>query len=829
MTEPSSSTTTPTIHLPKQERTVHKDGDIDHDVQCPICLRCDNDDDEFDTDNDVEEINDDDDDDDDDNAKEDDASMKEYTNDDDVGVDHADHRNNSNQKKEMMKTKKKGSLSLVHGPCRHKFCLPCLKQVFASSYSNTTTTNNNNNNDNHNTTIPDIILSIPTQDDLFHIPIMGRCPICRQTLCLLDLRADSNVVAVGTTSIDTTITTNTSTGGRNNCNRVPVDDLSSEQQRQHQKTHPVDGPLVVPIEVDISTTELAGLTFILKGRDEGDFSIHFPSPSIVTSSASVPHQSQHPQQQQQQFTTADDVVNRDESSSRPTIAATDDDDYDDDGNDGVEHNSDGGLTAEVTSNRHEENLPFLNVSKVSTKQQQKNMFLSGHPWVFDDGRKVDCTKKYFQKESIQYHKESRTFRGTIVWDLVDEIDDIDHSQLKDDDDDEDSDANSVRRSSGNGGRQQEEELQSDQSQSQSQQHRQRQQRKDYTKRLQHCGRWEYMMSFSSDFRYVAKGVIIQHRDVCFQHPSSQFLFDGEWIVSLPSSSTTSKQLMVKVHGNKFVPCIQPLTTTNNGDGTLVATRNFTGCIEYTANDDLMSETTTYTASLIWPDQSNDEIGEPYVSIYSYTKFQLQIQNHTGKGPSNIGERIEWSLPSSSTEEHPTTAIAMVWERERATPDHVPLRVVKLNERDGHTRCFYHRVDAFQEFSVPVYHPETLWGNVFAQAFTVGLASYHFIAPAGLEGVGSAYISYENEATSYWPNLDNGQPIPSRMYFSEIIFGPSTYTFWGKIDWEGVHGTTWNGSRWWRYEITFSSDFSCIGTSEKSERAFFITHLCAYCP
>jgi hypothetical protein len=111
--------------------------------------------------------------------------------------------------------------------------------------------------------------------------------------------------------------------------------------------------------------------------------------------------------------------------------------------------------------------------------------------------------------------------------------------------------------------------------------------------------------------------------------------------------------------------------------------------------------------------------------------------------------------------------------------------------------------------IPVYHANTVWGNVFCQAFKVGLASYHFVPPtADEEQMGRVYISYENPATSEWPPLDNGQPIPAKVYFHNISF-PNATTFRGSILWEQDYGTPWQGMIRWEYEMIFDEEFTCI--------------------
>jgi Zinc finger, C3HC4 type (RING finger) len=112
----------------------------------------------------------------------------------------------------------------------------------------------------------------------------------------------------------------------------------------------------------------------------------------------------------------------------------------------------------------------------------------------------------------------------------------------------------------------------------------------------------------------------------------------------------------------------------------------------------------------------------------------------------------------------------------------------------------------------LHHPETFWGSVFCQANKIGWASYHFVhepRATGSDDQGAvAYISYEHQATSNWPPLDNGRPIPSRVYFRNIRC-PDPHTFRGSICWYDDYQTTWNGHSRWDYDIQFNSSFACI--------------------
>jgi hypothetical protein len=113
---------------------------------------------------------------------------------------------------------------------------------------------------------------------------------------------------------------------------------------------------------------------------------------------------------------------------------------------------------------------------------------------------------------------------------------------------------------------------------------------------------------------------------------------------------------------------------------------------------------------------------------------------------------------------------------------------------------------------PIYYSGAPWGNVFVQGLTVGYASYHFVSPDG-DGEHGAYISYEHIKCSYWPPLDDGSPVPSRVPFVNTSYEPSTRTFRGQIPWHDRYGTSWQECTLWEYEMTFDSEFLCIVAGE----------------
>lgn len=105
--------------------------------------------------------------------------------------------------------------------------------------------------------------------------------------------------------------------------------------------------------------------------------------------------------------------------------------------------------------------------------------------------------------------------------------------------------------------------------------------------------------------------------------------------------------------------------------------------------------------------------------------------------------------------------------------------------------------------------DTIFGSVYIQGSTKGLASYHFIS------IEESYVSYENTLCAMWPNLDDGSRPPARKPFTNCSYDSITRTFKGDIVWDP---TSWTGQKLWRYEMIFSDDYQTIegGTVIMSE-------------
>lgn len=90
----------------------------------------------------------------------------------------------------------------------------------------------------------------------------------------------------------------------------------------------------------------------------------------------------------------------------------------------------------------------------------------------------------------------------------------------------------------------------------------------------------------------------------------------------------------------------------------------------------------------------------------------------------------------------------------------------------------------------------LWGKVYVQGGTVGVASYHFFGTR-------SYISYSN---MNWRD-DNSVTFPLVKTFEGIKFDPDQRIFEAVINWTPV--TVNNGVYKWIYKMIFSEDYSKI--------------------
>ena len=98
-------------------------------------------------------------------------------------------------------------------------------------------------------------------------------------------------------------------------------------------------------------------------------------------------------------------------------------------------------------------------------------------------------------------------------------------------------------------------------------------------------------------------------------------------------------------------------------------------------------------------------------------------------------------------------------------------------------------------------PTTIFGGVYVQCNTVGLASYHFSHE-------ESYISY-CAAPPTW-RLDDGSPPPVKKPFLHSMYDASSRTFRAVVDWSD---NNFGGDAEWIYRMVFSEDFMTIEKGE----------------
>ena len=198
----------------------------------------------------------------------------------------------------------------------------------------------------------------------------------------------------------------------------------------------------------------------------------------------------------------------------------------------------------------------------------------------------------------------------------------------------------------------------------------------------------------------------------------------------------------------------------------------------------------------------------------------------GVAPVGVGETMEWTTPDpprlSSPHRRPGGTVS--WKRLTSG-----LRDSWRSVDVDVGALVYHRCagnDGGRHSSGPRYRPDAIWGNTFCQGFCVGMASYHFLENADPAATGGhrAYISYESPRTEMWPSLDNGDAVPSRVPFRDVMWDEGTRTFRGEICWELECGTTWMNESTWSYEMRFDPTYAFVESGTVSRSAGRESHL-----
>ena len=275
--------------------------------------------------------------------------------------------------------------------------------------------------------------------------------------------------------------------------------------------------------------------------------------------------------------------------------------------------------------------------------------------------------------------------------------------------------------------------------------------------------WEYALTFSDDFQFISRGVLLQKRHICREstcpHLRCKYPLEGRWKVSWPDNPSRPDKSYV-VNDNRWVESLSG---------------------RFWADD----------MGIFWYIRYKDD---KYPVLFSSVDVQFESSHNLAEKKIKAGETLEFQASLTNVDGVCQEEVdRMIWTRETDVPESEFINVVNFGTETG--ELYYHALCTNDDGDdgVPGYHLDNLWGNTFCQGFRVGMASYHFME----NPESGAYISYEHERTSVWPPLDNGNPIPAKIWFTETSFDTDARIFRGKIDWQGTHGTSWQGSRWWR--------------------------------
>jgi len=342
--------------------------------------------------------------------------------------------------------------------------------------------------------------------------------------------------------------------------------------------------------------------------------------------------------------------------------------------------------------------------------------------------------------------------------------------------------------------------------------------------------WDVYLSFSPNYSYVRTGAI-QKRNMCTvvgdgngdiegKRPTIDgaaavaavmrrvFPFDGIWKVTAAGSSSSVAAALIRVAiGTLYLPS----RAFRAGEGAL---SDYADCEMYKVLPDRDESKIT----ILRPTPS----GQLVACLFADWDWRA-----APSGP-EIGAKLEWNpvaRPDSIDSDNDDHRVPLTWKRLTESSSTGGQLGVWTSYIGGASGQILRRLDSssrLQPRPPPTYVLSGLNGNTFCQQFRVGLASYHFEStrpgdidnanrtngPAAAAEGCTAYISYEHPDTAHWPPLDNGMPVPDRIYFHDVSF-PTPYTFRGTIKWAEDTGTTWGGMAKWEYVMVFDSQYTCI--------------------
>jgi hypothetical protein len=635
------------------------------------------------------------------------------------------------------------------------------------------------------------------EDDHLCAPTLGRCPMCRAEMSLFDLTIVSQ-------------------------RSISSSPSSSQQQSLQPSYQKVDIPAIVK-HCDLVHSPLQGMIFVERQRREQQRIIHpregrlgrREGAGMGRNSFHFPVETQQGQQQRRRneedegragTTTGTTTSSRNETTSSNPHAT-----------------SSWSLLSQDDDDSNLLRLPYLDLSCLvpdddDDDDDDDDLLLEDAKeksfWKLDNGKPLP-QKVYFES-GCHYHHPTQTFHGTIQWGCHNNNNNnnvttprprttpnssdtnVDVAPTEEKDKEEEGGSSTIVLSS-----------------------------TDDCCLFHGSRQWDYILGFSSDLRWIARGLCVARRPPSCVNPNCsrydcKFPMDGLWTVTIRDKGENDDDDNDKK---------RPITST-----TRIEVRGN----QFTLNLHHVTQNAPYSYS--YPPWSQVYLLQFPPDIAVGVSFAMGPVTLVAKsdwktfpqhGPA-IGESLEWTDTCEQVGCTPPVTFTMTWTRESKSPtSYSPLLQVIPYGPDTVRKKQYHRHFAtsssfnnnnnWSETAVSRYNPESLVGNTFCQSLMVGLASYHFVLDehattpstsattmtVTTEGQGvttttraghrflAAYISYEHEHVAQWPPLDNGSPVPSRIWFTNTSFDATTRTFRGTIDWEGTQHTTWQGDRSWR--------------------------------
>lgn len=288
----------------------------------------------------------------------------------------------------------------------------------------------------------------------------------------------------------------------------------------------------------------------------------------------------------------------------------------------------------------------------------------------------------------------------------------------------------------------------------------------WPKRLNGSHEWNVILGFSNDYRFLSSGRIHMKRERIVppddvpshftreERELCQYPMDGRWTLVWTDSQGLEKRADVHVISNEY--------------------KQGRWSFHFNFDDPLHP-------SVRWPRSAH----------WQWIEEGVNLKEEPSGPPA--GRKIKWKTSDPRFPE-------LYWIRQTVGPLPVP-RVILFGM--GQEKVLYQKMDAKTDDSIPKYHGDSVFGNVFTKRLYIGSASYHFLSPT------NSFISYRHPACRDLPPLDDGTPLPTRVDFHNIQWEPNERKLTATIEWEQDFGTSWNDNVRWTLIMFFDSEYMVI--------------------